>query len=108
MSVTRQRTSLAATSTSPRLDMKANEINKVQDDYDAITEAIEKAILADRNLITNEQWVAHLCDAETVTRFAVNSRGNLWVNFRVYTQMTGGSYEYPEAEIPLDTLNSFL
>jgi hypothetical protein len=89
--------------------MNADEIDKVQNDYDTITTAIGKAIKEDRELITNEGWVGHLCDADTVTRFAVNGkRDTLFVNFCVYTQMTGGSYEYPEAEIPLDTLNKYL
>lgn len=89
--------------------MYADDINKVQDDYDLITEAAAKAVRADRSLISREAWVGHLCDAGSVTRFAVNGNGDtLFVNFRVYTQMTGGSWEYPEAEIPLDTLNTFL
>lgn len=89
--------------------MDAADINKVQEDYYLITEAIEKAVKADRSLIVRETWVAHLCDSDSVRHFAVNgNRDTLFVNFRVYTQITGGSYEYPEGEIPLDTLNTFL
>jgi hypothetical protein len=88
--------------------MDANEINQTQDNYDRIAIAIEKAIRDDRTLVTREAWVSHLCDFESITRFAVTTSGMVFVNFKVYTQMTGGSFEWPEAEIPLDTLNKYL
>lgn len=91
--------------------MNAVEINEVQNQYDRVKDAIGKAVKADPSLVTVENWFAHLCGSEDVTEFAVTPGRDgdvVVVNFEVYTSTTGGSYEHPEAEIPLDTLNRYL
>lgn len=87
--------------------MQAEEINKVRSDHDRISRAIGRAIEADPSLVVYENWVAHLCSQDSVISFDCTG-DSVHVNMEVYTMATGGSHEYPEAAIPLDTLNKYL
>jgi hypothetical protein len=89
--------------------VNADEINRIQEQHEKITEAIARAIKEDKNLVLeSDRWVAHLIWAGDIQFYSATATDRVVGHASVYTQMTGGSWEQAEFDIPLDTLNKFL
>ena len=90
--------------------MKTEEIANIIDGYDRLTQAVEKAIRADKSLVDeNDRWVAHLIWASDIEGLHVNDIDQTLIGYAyVWTVQTGGSMEQAHFTIPLDTLRQWL
>jgi hypothetical protein len=94
--------------------MNIEEINKASDVDTAVRAAIAMSIKDDRqykfeHVITKEAWIAHqITDGSDIEDYHGTADGYIEGYARVWTNTTGGSYEYPEFRIPLVVFNNFL
>lgn len=85
--------------------MNERMINSISDAYAEVCEAIAKAIRDDHSL---SEWPCHLIYSGDDIQSLSCSSGKVTGHAKVWTNTTGGSNEYPNFTIPLDTLNKYL
>lgn len=88
--------------------MDADQINDALDTHERICTAIEKAIDADGTLVhESDRWLTHLIGSGDVCNYVATDTA-VYGHAKVWTLQTGGSTEFADFTIPLDTLNKFL
>lgn len=89
--------------------MNAQEIDDIAEGWSKLTDAIVKALKADKTLIDKgDRWLP-TPDAYDIHYIEASIYGDrINGTASVYTMQTGGSTEHLEFTIPLDTLNKYL
>lgn len=89
--------------------MEGNTIDDILNGYAKIAQAAQDALSADKNLIHEDDRWLPLPWSNDFNHLEMNHDNTVLLgSATVWTMQTGGSSEWMEFSIPLDTLNEFL